>query len=419
MAEALKVLIVDEDPDGRVAARKALQRGGLAIAGETGFGTQAVSLAVAARPDVILLSVEEPVMRSLETAEVIANALPDTPIIMISSTTDAESVRRGMVFGARDYLLKPLQAAPLRAAILRSLEQEERRQMRRAGQLTGETGFGTVITVTGAKGGIGKSVACVNLAVALRLETGKSVAVIDADTQFGDIATLLDLTPVTTVADVLRDPAKFDRATAAGYMTRHSTGVDVLATPRDDDPWSTCTPETWRQLVDVLAQLYEFVLVDTAGSFDQFARGCIERASLTLLVTTGEVSSLRDTGWGIKRLAAWGIDMDRVRLVFNRGARASGVGKQEIEKALAVPVFWELPDDKAVPQSVQVGQPVAMDPRNAALGKNVRALARLIAGTKKSLVAQPSTPSSWRRFISFRGRSNDANVAAVEPDPQR
>ena len=154
---------------------------------------------------------EEPVQRPLETAEALANAAPDTPILMYSSTADTESIRQGMVFGARDYLAKPLQAARLREAVHRALEQEERRQMRRAGQLAGEVGRGTIIVVTGAKGGIGKSVASVNLALALRMETGKSVALVDADTQFGDVSTLLDLVPPLTAADILRDPSRFDR----------------------------------------------------------------------------------------------------------------------------------------------------------------------------------------------------------------
>ena len=418
MAEALKVLIVDADPDSRVDSRKALQRANLGIAGETGYGTQAVSLAIEAKPDIVLIAVEEPKERALETAEAIANGLPDTPIIIVSSTSDAESVRRGMVFGARDYLIKPLQATQLRAAVLRSMEHEERRQMRRAGQLAGEPGRGTVIVVTGAKGGIGKSVCSVNLAVALRLETGKSVALVDADTQFGDVATLMDLVPVMTVSDVLRDPARFDRGTAATYLTNHSSGVAVLATPRDEDPWTDCPPEVPLRIIETLAQIHEFVVVDTSGSFDAFVRRLVDSASLTLLVTTGEVSSIRDTAAGLKRLAKWGSDLERVRIVFNRGARAAGVGEDELAKALGRPIFWVMPNDKAVPRSVQFGTPIAADPKNGGLGKNLRELARLIAGTRKSLVAQPSATPLLRRLISMRGRNHDASLAP-EPDPQR
>lgn len=420
MAENLKVLIVDEDADSRVATRRAAVRANFGIAGESGFGTQAVSLALSTHPDVILLCAEEPVARPLETAESLANAAPDTPILIYSSKSDADSVRRGMVFGARDYLLKPLQSATLREAAIRALEQEERRQMRRAGQLANEAGRGTVIVVTGAKGGIGKTVASVNLSVALREETGKSVVLIDADTQFGDVATLLDLSPTVTVADLLENREHFDRSTAGQFITRHSSGLDVLATPRDEDPWLACSDEAWRQVIDVLAQLYEFVVIDTSGAFDAFVRRCLASASMTFLVTTGEVSSVRDTASAMTRLAAWGIDPAQVRVVFNRGARAGGVDKDALAKAIGHEVFWELPNDRAVPQSVQIGRPVALDPSNKGLGSNMRSLARLIAGTKRSLVTQPSTPSLFQRFTSIRGRSNDTKLPAnPEPDAQR
>lgn len=420
MAENLKVLIVDEDADSRVATRRAATRANFGIAGESGFGTQAVSLALSTRPDLILLCAEEPVARPLETAESLANALPDTPILIYASKSDADSVRRGMVFGARDYLLKPLQSAPLREAAIRALEQEERRQMRRAGQMAGETGRGTVIVMTGAKGGIGKSVASVNLSVALREETGKSVVLVDADTQFGDIATLLDLAPTVTVADLLANREHFDRSSAGQFITQHYSGLDVLATPRDEDPWLACSDEAWQQIVDVLAQLYEFVVIDTSGAFDAFVRRCLGSASMTFLLTTGEVSSVRDTASAMTRLTAWGMDPAQVRVVFNHGARAGGVDKEALSKAIGHEVFWELPNDRSVPQSVQIGRPVALDPSNKGLGANMRSLARLIAGTKRSLVAQPTSTSFIQRLMSFRGRNNDAKLPAnPEPDAQR
>ena len=69
MAEAIRVLVCDEDPDSRVALRRSLQRAALGIAGETGLGTEAISFAADHRPDVILIAVEEPVTRALEICQ--------------------------------------------------------------------------------------------------------------------------------------------------------------------------------------------------------------------------------------------------------------------------------------------------------------------------------------------------------------
>src|SRR5215207_1644388 len=126
MAEALRVLIVDEDLDSRVATKRAVQRAHLDLAGEVGYGTGAVSYALDARPDCILLAVEEPTARALETADALANALQDTPFIVYSSIFDPEAVRRAMVRGARDYMVKPVQASRLTEAINAVLEELER-----------------------------------------------------------------------------------------------------------------------------------------------------------------------------------------------------------------------------------------------------------------------------------------------------
>ncbi len=413
MADTLKVLIADEDPDSRVNTRKALQRAQLGLDGEVGYGTEAVSHALEMRPDIILVAVEEPVARALDTAEALANALPETPIIIYSSKNDPEAVRRSMVFGARDYIVKPVQSARLLEAVNTVLVQEERRQMRRAGQLLTSNGRGTVVTVTGAKGGIGKTVISVNLALALRKETGKQVVVLDADTQFGDVATMFDLSPSRTVADVLRTLDGLDRQTIRQFLTTHSSGIEILAAQSDDDAWTDCDGDRLKGIIDLLAQTFDFVIVDTAGSFDGFVRAAIEASTLTLVITTGEVSSVRDTSAAMRRLGSWQIDPDRVKVLLNRGVRVGGFRVDELKEAIKQEVFWELPYDRQFPISVQLGQPVVLGNGKSAAAGNLTSLARLIAGTRRSLVKPRENKSLLQRLLKMRGANHDTALGEV------
>ena len=399
MADALRVLITDGDLDSRVNARKALQRAKLGVAGETGYGTEAVSLALSVHPDAILVAVEEPVGRPLDTAEALLNALPDTPVIIYSSLGDAESVRRGMVFGARDYLVKPLDAAKLGQAVIQALEQEERRQMRRAGQLAGEHGRATVVTITGAKGGIGKSVIAVNLALALRRETGKSVAILDADTEFGDVATMLDLPLDRTLQDLLRRLESVDRFSVRDYVNSHSSGLDVVGSRLDDDPWGDCTAESLRTVIDLLGQVYEFVVIDTSGSFDTLVRTTIDASTLTLLVTSGEVASIRDSGAAMRRVDAWGIPPERVRVILNRMSRGRGVPAGDVGKAIGREIFLELPYDKSVSRSVQLGFPLVLQGGRSAVAGSLTLLARRVAGAGTSPGGTAESTPFWNRVL--------------------
>jgi len=396
MAISPRVLVVDEDLDSRVATRRALQRAQLELVAEVGFGTEAITAASDARPDVILISVEQPVSRPIETAESLANVLPETPYLFYASLNDIESARRAALYGARDYLLKPLQAEALLQSVTRALEFEEKRHMRRAGQLAAAPVRGTLITVTGAKGGIGKSVLAVNLAMALRLQTGSDVVVIDADTSFGDVATMLDLTPATTAADLLRDLDKVDRSTIENYLVKMPEGLRVLACPPDVyDAWETAEPQAGRRIVDLLSLGHDFVVVDTSGGMDKYTRAFIEPSTLILLVTTGEVSSVRDTKAALTRLNNWGVAPEKIKLILNRGARVDGVQLVDLEKAFDRPFFWDVPRDREVGRSIQIGRPLVLEKPDSPAARNILALASAIGGNTH-------TANQRRGLFSFK-----------------
>ena len=420
MADAIRVLISDEEPDSRVAVRRSLQRANIEVAGETGFGTAAISLAAETRPDVVLVAVEEPITRALDTAEGIANVLPATPIIVYSSLADAQAIRRAMVFGARDYLVKPIQADTLRDSIFRALSQEERRQMRHAGQLSDLTERGTVVAVVGAKGGIGKSVISANLGLAIRRQTRARVCIFDADAHFGDIATLFNEPPTVDVGRFLQELPHVGRDKVAQFMITSSEGVDLLAASQDDG-WEDCTREDFDRVVELLAQVYDYVVIDTSGSFDRFTRMAMEQATLSLMVTSGEVSSIRGTAAALRRVAAWEVESDRVRIVLNHTERRSHIGARDIEQGIGTPIFYTVPFDADVIESVQLGQPALLR-SNSRFGYSIDGLAGLITGRGRvqASPAPADTTNKLRRLLSLRGRTDDARVAPVSklPDQQ-
>lgn len=420
MATNPRVLIIDEDLDSRVETRRAVQRARLELAGEVGFGTQAVTSARETRPDVMLIAVEEPVSRPLETAEALANVLPQTPFIFYASLNEPEAVRRAVLYGARDYLLKPLQGQQVLEAVIRALEFEEKRHMRQAGQLVGAPVRGTVVTVAGAKGGIGKSILAVNLALALHSKTRGRVVIVDADTQFGDVATMLDLGPHKTMSELLRESGAIDRDRLGDYLVSIDKGLEVLAGPREDDNvWELAGPEAAGKIVDLLSLSHDFVIVDTSGAMDAYVKSVVEASTLVLLVTTGEVSSVRDTKAGLSRLKSWGVPDEKVKVVLNRGARAEGFQVSDLEKVLGRPVFWEMPRDKEVGRSVQLGRPVVVDKPKSAIARNIFALAEAIGGNVREAAALQGTARRGL-FARFRGatgqpsESGGGEPAAVE-----
>jgi pilus assembly protein CpaE len=308
-------------------------------------------------------------------------------------------IRRAMLAGARDYLFKPLQAAQLLESITTVLEQQERRRLIQAGQVQRPAGRGTVVLVTGAKGGIGKTVVAVNLALALRLQANQSVVLVDADSTFGDVATMLDMRPEATIVDVFPAADRLDREGIRRYLTAHPSGLQVLAGPPDGAGWEGVSPEVVKKVIDHLAQLFDFVVVDTAGSFDRTVRSLAEVATLILVVTSGEVSSIRDTAGGLARLQMWGVDPARVKVILNRTVSGDGVKPADIQKGLGHDIFWEIPYDRAVGQSVQLGEPLVLNSAGSATARRMRELALRVAGLRRPTAPPPeSKPKSGSIF---------------------
>ena len=97
-----EIIIVDPDLDTRADLKHMLGLAKLAVVGEADYGIEAVTVSTEHPPDVFLISMEEPAARAIQTVEMLGSVAPRAAIIVYSSLTDAASVRRAMVAGARD-----------------------------------------------------------------------------------------------------------------------------------------------------------------------------------------------------------------------------------------------------------------------------------------------------------------------------
>jgi pilus assembly protein CpaE len=395
VAKVPSILVVDESADSRVEVRKLLTRAGLTVAGETRYGVAASAAAHELQPDAVLVAIEEPPNRALETIEALARLLLETPIIGYSSQNDVAAVRRAVRAGARDYLIRPLQADAVRDAVFTALEQEEQRQLRRTGQLAPAV-RGSVITVSGAKGGVGKSVVAINLALALRRVTGRSVALVDADTHFGDVATMLNVVAREPVTALIAAAPQLDRTTIVDYAAEHPSGVWVFTGATDPDEWRSATPERVERFIGVLAEAFDFVVVDTPDVFDLVVEQAIRDATMTLLVTNLDLSSISDSKVALRILERWNCPPEKVRLVVNITREDGDLRIGDVEQALGQPVFWTIPYEKRVPEAAQLGESVLLTRPNAAFSRTFRDLASAISGIHRR---NGHRPLSLRRLL--------------------
>lgn len=383
MARNPKVIIVDGNLEARSELHKMLALAHVAVLGEAGYGVDAQTLVEDAQPDVALVGVEEPVARGLQTVEALSASYPNLPIIVYSSLADGASVRRAMLAGARDYLTQPLDAETVIGSIRMVLDQEEHRQRRLTGEVPQMAAAGgTVITVFGAKGGIGKTTIATNLATALVRETGQTVALVDMDTRFGDVAIMMDVPVDRNIADLTRRLDHVDRTNIKEYLVPHSSGVAILPAPSHPGDWNVVSPDHIEQIVRLLAQTHDFVILDTPGTFNEMVAAALEMATVVLLVTSMDVASIKDTVLALNMLRSWSFPREKVKLAINHANVANSVKEKDVVRTLEYEVFWQIPYDESVTKSTQLGQPIVLTKPNSRVGANLIDLARVIAGVR-------------------------------------
>lgn len=383
MARNPEIVTIDPDLSSRAETKRAVQLAHFQVIGESGYGVEAVTVAKETPPDVFVVSVEEPVALALQTIEQLADAVPNAPTIVYSSLTDAQSVRRAMVAGARDYIVKPLKPEELSRAVYGVLEQEERKRIRSEGGTSEVTGRGTVITVFGAKGGIGKTTISTNLATTLAKITGASVCLLDMDTRFGDVAIMMDIAVEASIADVAKKIDQIDRDSIKDYLVKHYSGVNILPAPLHPTEWRNMTPQHIEKIVELVAQTHDYVVIDTPGTFNELIAATLELANLILLITSMDIASIKDTALALEMLRAAAVSEDKVKLTINHSTAANSLREDDVARVLEYDVFWRIPHDLSVSSSTQLGQPIVIAKPYARVSRSIIDLAHALTGTRQ------------------------------------
>jgi pilus assembly protein CpaE len=233
-----------------------------------------------------------------------------------------------------------------------------------------------------------------NLAVALAQESSASVALVDLDVPFGDVALMLDIHPERDILDALDDSVLDELERLQSLLVRTEHGVHVLSSPLAPDDAGAVDSRRVGRLLLRLAALHQFVLVDTPVGLTELTAASLDVAELGLLVTTPEIAALRRTHACLRLLQGLEFPTNKLQLVLNRLASKTRVSESEAMDALGHPVTWRIANDYAAMQSAALGQPVVLSQPKSHISRDIRLIARQLAGV-------PTTARSgwlpWRR----------------------
>ena len=224
-----------------------------------------------------------------------------------------------------------------------------------------EVATGTVLTVIGGKGGIGKSTIATNLGVAIQGRSDHSVLLIDLDTRFGDIAILMDLESEVTLADLAVRASSLDEEMFRSALAAHESGIQVLTAPKHPKEWQLVEPERLEIVIAMAARLFDFVILDTPGALTQIVSVAMERADRILLVTSLDMTSIKDTAYMFEVLQADGFTAEQLMLVSNDVNNNRALTTNDVERVLMRNVDAQIPYDPRVVRAGQAGVPVVLE----------------------------------------------------------
>ncbi|MES5816711.1 AAA family ATPase [Streptomyces sp. RG80] len=283
-------------------------------------------------PEVVVVHERIGPVPALELIREVALRFPAVGVILVTSDASPGLFQAAMDYGARGLVALPLSYEELASRVQAVAQWSVGVRRHLGASVDVFTGVGgTVVTVSGAKGGVGTTLTAIQLALAAQA-SGRSTALLDLDLQAGDIASFLDVQFRRSAVD-LAAITDISPRVLADAVFRHDTGLALLLAPGEGERGEEVTDRAARQIVSALRSRYEIVVIDCGAQIGGAGAAAVEMADTALLVTTPDVISVR----GAKRtVRMW----DRLQIrkaeettvVVNRHTRGTEIQPPLIQK---------------------------------------------------------------------------------------
>jgi pilus assembly protein CpaE len=420
MADQIRVLIVDDIPETRDHLTKLLGfESDIEVVGSAASGAQALQLASTLFPEVILMDINMPDMDGIAATERLSAEVPDAAVVMMSVQGESDYLRRSMLAGAREFLVKPFSSDELTASIRQVYAREQDKQSRRAsapvmasgggmatdGSGGGDDHDGQIVAIYSPKGGVGRTTIAVNMAVAAATELGKSVVLVDGSFQFGDVGVLLNLNPKNkSMADLVPELEVGEPESLDTFIINHSTGVRVLLAPPSPEMAELITPMAVKKVLDALRRQYDLVIVDCTSWFNETTLSILDAADSVLTVLSLEITSIKNMRLFLEVAEQLGYEHGKVKLVLNRADSSLGIRVADVENSIGRKVDHTIVSDgRSVVYALNRGVPFFLSNREAQVSQDILRLATAVAGERVSVATEDTRKTVQKKSLfSFR-----------------
>jgi pilus assembly protein CpaE len=334
--------------------------------------------------EVAIVDLDHDTDRAINAIESISRRDPGATVMAYSANNDLALVRRAMKAGARDFLTGINITETLREAFA-GITPRHARQEKDPGKL---------FVFASSKPGVGVTCAATNFALALSKESNARVVIVDLDLHLGDVALGLGLTPTASVADGLANHTRLDREFLSGILSRHSSGLSVLAAPEKNCFSVFSTEEGAARLIRLLREEFDYVVIDSGSCRGRVQEKLFDIADKVYLITELSFPALRNGHRLIAHLDLRSAGQN-LEVVLNRSNAKANVTEDQVRQALRRPIAWKIPNGEiAMRAAWEAGKPLSAEASTV-----MKALTQMA----KAACGKPAEAAKTNRLLSLFG----------------
>jgi pilus assembly protein CpaE len=415
MADQIRVLVVDDIPETRDHLTKLLGfESDIDVVGAAASGREALEMSARLLPDVVLMDINMPDMDGIAATEQLASIVPGAAVVMMSVQGEADYLRRSMLAGAREFLVKPFSSDELTASIRQVSARERDKQSRMAVTTLATAGVssngtrsadsdepGQIVAVFSPKGGVGRTTVAVNLAIAAATELGKKVVIMDGSFQFGDVGVLLNLNPKSkSIADLIPELEAGELESIDTFLINHTAGIRVLLAPPSPETAEMITASGVKKVLERLRADHDLVVVDCTSYFNDTTLAVLDAADVILTMLSLEITSIKNMRLFLEVAEQLGYEKGKVRLVLNRADSALGIRVADVEHSIGRKVDETVVSDgRSVVYALNRGVPFFLSNREAQVSQDILRLARSVVGGQSQTATVDDRKSTQKKSL--------------------
>ncbi|MEJ2696237.1 MAG: AAA family ATPase [Candidatus Sulfobium sp.] len=398
MPKGMSVVVIDTDVNSINAMVQYIRKSDIPVDVEgvaSNFNT-GYEMIHKKKPSVIIMDICGEQGADIKKISTVLDRFPGTSIFAVCDDSSTETILSAMRAGAAEYLLRPINEADLVSAF---------RKLERVWGLEAvpKDKTGRICALFSPKGGVGVTTLAINLAANIFQLSGKSTILVDLDLSAGDVSTFLNLSPSYTISDVTVNISRLDRRFLKSVVTRHDSGIFVLAEPHRVEEGVSISEDELGKVLELLKKMFDYIIIDTQTVLDRRTMAAVRVSDLLLLPFVLSLPGIKN----VRRHLSYferSISRNRVKLIVNRYHKKGDIGLKDAEEIIGREIFSVIPNayDLAI-KCLNKGVPFNSYSPDSELNTAIRDLAVKVAGEggEKELKALPDLKEGVKRPSRF------------------